>query len=109
MSDEHDNVIPLDPEAREPWIEREGYKPNRCRHIHVVVSEDDRRMYCRECDAELDPIAVLLDIAHKEHRLYYSRRDVETVRKQLAMLKKDEKKTKARLKRARQRLAELGS
>jgi len=108
MSSEQDNVIPLDPDVREPWLEREIQKRDRCRHIRVVVSAEERRVYCRACGADLDPIAVLLEIAHRERQLYHSRRDVAKARKQLAMLKDDEKKTKARLKRARERLAELG-
>jgi len=107
--DEPNNVIPFDPgrdRPEQPWLRREYHKREKCHHLQVVVSAEDRRCYCGECDVELDPIAVLLELAHKERNLYYSRKEVRRYEGQVQELKREERRVKARLRRAQKRLAE---
>lgn len=72
------------------------------------VAPGDRRVKCRGCDTELDPIDVLLWVAQDRERLvrqgFALRHEVEYLQERVANLKRDERNTKNRLDRAKMRL-----
>jgi len=52
-------------EEEEPLQVRSTNWKNVCRHKRRDVSPDDRKVYCRDCEAELDPITVLKEIGQE--------------------------------------------
>lgn len=75
------------------------------------ISPNDRRVRCRGCKTELDPIDVLTWLAGNRERLvrrgFSLRREVEWLEDRVAELKRDERNTKNRLDRARARLTQI--
>jgi hypothetical protein len=81
-------------------------KPSTCSHQSVGVCAQDRTVACNSCGAPLDAINVLLQYAHAERRFSYRRGDLAALRKRVGELKDEEKRVKARLRRAQKKEAD---
>jgi len=116
----NDNVIDIwvhrDPNAdineMKNFVEAE--KPEaarRCPHANVLVSEFDRAISCRVCQATLDPFDYLLSLAKKETRLDWELRalrgEIKTRRDNLAHLKREEVNTRGRIRNAQFKLNDI--
>jgi hypothetical protein len=79
--------------------------PTPCRHERTWLDEPGRRIRCRECDTDLDPIAVLARIAKSRERLVSHaarlRRTVEYLERRVEELTREERNAKARARRRR--------
>lgn len=95
----------------EPSLIRERPSTLRgCQHRQVGVREGkERGVWCVECEAELDPIAVLADFADKERRLYWSSQEAkkrtDRATKELEEVERKLRNAKARLRRMESKIA----
>ena len=81
------------------YKKRDYFRPNPCNHRrHIEVSREERRVYCRDCKVELDPIQVIIDIADGYFKLDYKLRQIEEMER-----KRLERNRKARERRAKQK------
>lgn len=84
-----------------------------CDHTRAgaTVNAQDRRVHCRACKVELDPISVLAALASNRENLVFAglrlRREVEHLTERLERLRKDETNAKARIRKARKSLDDL--
>lgn len=114
MSDDESNIVKVDFSAeREPRaaLIRKGWGPKGhrgCLHSQSVVVGSERRVYCRDCDVELDPIAVLMRLAHDGNRWERMHEDMAHLRKSLVDLGRREKNAKARVRKWEKRAQEAG-
>ncbi|MDD5542820.1 MAG: hypothetical protein PHX83_06565 [Acidobacteriia bacterium] len=69
----------------------------------VSVDDNARTVECRKCGVRLDPIDVLMKFARGEMRFVDVREQRKALEKQIAQLKEEERRVKARLKRAREK------
>lgn len=80
---------------------REGTR--YCRHRNVSVDSHARAVWCRSCDAPLDPFTVLWQYANDERAFMHEDLDLRKQRDQLAeevaQLRREEKNVKARIRR----------
>lgn len=87
-------------------------RDRRCSHRKFEVSETNRRVYCSDCDEEVDAIDVLLFLAkHREryvHAAKSARAEARRVEARLTELKRDERNTRARLARLSSTTKEQG-
>lgn len=78
-----------------------------CRHRHSVIDQRARTVECDDCGANLDPLAVLWDLAHHYARYHYAleqtTRKVKEAEGRLGDLLRQERNTKGRLARAKRR------
>lgn len=76
-----------------------------CSHRGAYISIRARRVYCRSCEAELDPYDVLDEIARNREFMVSTaqrmRYEIDGLRKQIDKLERLERNAKARVKRAR--------
>lgn len=72
----------------------------RCRHHSYKLNADTRAVRCGACGAELDPFEVLLEYARSERMWRHWDGEARILRGELAQLKADERRTKARVKNA---------
>lgn len=104
--DKPDNVIPLHPER--PPLDVQRAKPMGCYHRQVVVYEENREVRCQSCNALLDPFDVIMEYAERERRFHfaseYRKKKQRQLEERIESLKREERNTKARLKRAREKL-----
>lgn len=84
---------------------RKNPKAGYCSHTYAYIYEQDRLLECRDCGASIDPYKFLAQFAHKERRLGYTKEEIASAEKRLAELLADERRTKARLRNARKKLA----
>lgn len=81
-----------------------------CRHWRTWIDGPQRRVTCRDCEAELDPYEVLEKLARAHASLIATARryraEIQTTSKSLAKLERQERNAKARVKRARDWLRE---
>jgi hypothetical protein len=81
--------------------------PRPCDHKHAKLDEPNRRVYCADCEVELDPIAVLDMIAAEADRyissiqLYHRR--MRELQGTVADLERAERNAKSRIRNARKR------
>lgn len=95
-------VVGPSPLMRRPA--RRGGKPY-CRHRGAFVDISAREVTCQQCDADLDPIEVLNQLAHEEMTLIWSREELVKLGKERDELKRDELKREiANLKAQKRRL-----
>lgn len=47
---------------------RNKYRPGKCQHKNMTVDEDLNEVTCDDCDAKLNPVAVLMRFATEESR-----------------------------------------
>lgn len=71
-----------------------------CRHEQTVVDEVERTVECGTCGATLDAFSVLLQYARKERHWRHWQREVARCHNELAKLKEEERKVKARTRSA---------
>lgn len=63
--------ISTQPERAKVISLREGaskYRPGKCRHMNMTVDDELATVACDDCGEKLNPIAVLLRMAHEESR-----------------------------------------
>lgn len=72
-----------------------------CSHSHSIVDNNARIVKCRACGAELDPIAVLWQLAHKADSFRWMAEEKRRLEARVAELKKEEVNIKARIRNAR--------
>lgn len=72
MNDGDAKIVALFPTADEHDAGMPAEKADHvrfCRHARIRLDEVARRVYCRECDAEVDPFAVILTWANDWARI----------------------------------------
>lgn len=84
-------------------------RDRRCSHNQrFEVSETTRRVYCGDCDQEVDAIDVLLNLARRRERLVHAAKSAKAearrVEARLEDLKREERNARARLARLQQRI-----
>lgn len=98
------DVVPFVPRDDAPVRRRRPVVRKRyCRHLRTELEETSRRVYCADCEEELDAFDVLVTLAHEFER-YESARDeakrlAKQARKGLDELLRQERNAKARLRR----------
>jgi hypothetical protein len=106
VSDEG-NVIELFPPAKGTDDEHDKLAVHtsrqRCHHRGARLDADARRVYCRECNVEIDAYEVLERIAREPERTIEERktaqRRLRQVRSELKNLEREERNAKARKRR----------
>lgn len=109
MSDESDklaDIVPLHPgldlEDEDRPVASDTVKPGAewCPHRRARLNDENHRVYCRECDRELDAYAVLDRLAREPERWIAARRGAEQrakfVQRRLEDLLRLERNAKAR-------------
>ena len=88
-------------------VKRSGH----CGHYQKTVDRDKRAVTCRKCDAVLDPIAVLLDLAHGWERYAFAfdaaKQKTQQAHDRLDEVLRQERNAKARLRRLKGKLKTL--
>lgn len=74
-----------------------------CLHGRVWVDEEARKVTCRDCERQLDPISVLLSFARKERNFQYTKESISSLRLEIDELKKEERRIKARIRTAKKK------
>lgn len=78
-----------------------------CRHKRTWIDTGARKLTCRDCDVEVDPIDVLSMLAGDRefyvNQARYLRRDVKRVTAELRELERQERNAKSRIRNARKR------
>ncbi len=97
-----DNVIR--PKFEEVHLRIRNKSIRKCMHSCVDVDDSARIVYCRECDAVLDPTQVLIEFAYGERRLQNFGATLRDMRMQIDELKKEERRIKARIRTASKKL-----
>jgi len=80
---------------------------NCCAHERTEIEHFQRKVICIKCRAVLDPFEVLLQYARKERLAAHTDESVREARKRLAALEAEERLTKARLKNAKRKDADV--
>lgn len=70
---------------------------NYCGHQQSVVCHSERRVYCRDCEVELDPIETLLTLSRAGNEWEEMHRKRKTLREQVFKMKAVVKNAKARV------------
>lgn len=91
-----------------PFIRRKRGK--YCSHLSVLVNGEQRRVTCQSCDADLDPIAVVLSFAHEWERYETSinanKGEAKRRFEALEEVKRQETNAKSRLRGLRKKVKE---
>ena len=82
---------------------------NECRHTRVIVDPKLRRVECRDCEEILDPIEVLVQYASKERQFQYRREALQKMADRVDKLAAEEKRIKARIRRAEKKVVKWKS
>lgn len=74
-------------------------KTGFCPHEYVFLDQQRGKVICRhkDCGAELDPFEKLLKIARKWEHVTYLKQEIEELSARVEVLKREEKKIKARI------------
>lgn len=84
---------PIHPQERRPF----------CAHRQIRLDNDAHRVFCRNCDVEVEPFQVLQDLAHDWSRWEDARgmaeREAKAARARLDDLLREERNAKARKRR----------
>lgn len=103
MSGHDENVVR--PNFQQPQLVRglskSSLEGRRCSHAQTVVDLNAREVECEVCGAPLDPIQVLDRLARDGTNLRWAREELKRVKERVEELKAEEKRVKARLRRAR--------
>ena len=97
----------------DPPLESERGKPGeRCFHRQFNLKTTNRRVYCRQCGAEVDAFDALMTFSdeweHYQHGLKAMAARLERLRAQTKEAERLEKNAKARLARAKRKEAKGG-
>lgn len=102
MTEEPKHGEVITPVFGEPGLlPKERSYENRCRHRRLSIDQEHRLVECKECGAEVDPFDVLWDYAVNERQLYNVEKRRKELYEELNRLKREERNTKARLRRAK--------
>lgn len=96
MSDENEQIAPvlrLVTPAQTDVISSSRH----CRHVATILCGDSRRVSCAGCGALLDAFDVLMSYADGERNWRYWESEARTARLELAELKAEERRVKARV------------
>jgi len=97
------DIIDLFPPASDDDAPVRTKPHEHCMHRKAIIDEAAHRVYCRECDAELDPLERLLRIANDWERFIRERdrvvRDARVARVRLDELLRQERNARARIRR----------
>lgn len=74
-----------------------GATPRHCKHGPTLLCDTSRRVSCKDCGALLDPFDVLLSYARRERNWRYWDSETRKARTELAELRAEERRAKARL------------
>lgn len=80
---------------------------DECRHAERHVDAEARRVHCASCKVELDPIAVLVDLASDGNMLAFVRRQLVRVRSDVESLEGRRKRLRAQIRQLKDELREL--
>lgn len=107
-------IVPLFPEVDEDDapVKARPPEPKACRHRHVELDPDARRVYCRDCEQEVPAFDALMMFSGEgfdrwKQTREHLQRDVQRLRGQLEQAERDERNTKARARNAKKRLEDL--
>jgi hypothetical protein len=107
--DEDATVIELKPHDPRHKLKRRQWTD--CRHKLISVYENERRVECRTCGAQLDPYTILLEYAHSDERWWMTWKEAEKKARQLSddipSLERRVKNLKAQAKRAAKKLGHV--
>ena len=99
--DPGDNIIRLDITTELSEVERER---GPCSHPRKYIDREKRRLYCADCDDDLDPMDTLLSVTGEirgwEISLKRTREDARKAADRLLDLKRQEKNARSRLSKA---------
>lgn len=80
-------------------------EPRSCAHTRSWVDEAARKLKCRDCEVDLDPIDVLATLACRREQLVHHgmrlRSEVEHLSERVEELKREERNAKSRIRNAR--------
>jgi hypothetical protein len=117
VSGDDGNIVQLYPtkdqaDESAPVKSREGDPKQRyCRHHHVELDREARRVYCRACSVEVPAFDFLEELSRDFSRHVTAREEAErratVARENLDELLREERNAKSRLRAARQKLAEI--
>jgi hypothetical protein len=84
-----------------------------CSHRFATIDEDARRVYCRNCDVEIDPVTFLISLAHGIDRYRIAKQrakqDAERAERELRRLKREIVNARSRLRTAERRAETRGA
>jgi hypothetical protein len=80
---------------------------NECRHAERHVDADARRIYCAGCKIELDPIAVLVELAGDGTMLAFVRNQLKRVQADVEAFSARRTRLRGQLRRLREEIREL--
>ena len=63
---------------------RAKFRPEKCRHLRMVVDEMLNEVECEDCGEKLNPIAVLVKMAHEESLWGYRGDELKKLQESLA-------------------------
>lgn len=104
MSDDVDDVLGV-LRGDLPPIASTPRKRNQCPHRRSLVDREDRRVTCRDCGVDLDPIEVISQIARVGDQYERAIKAVAESHARLAELERRERNAKARVRRLEARCA----
>lgn len=79
-----------------------------CRHRQSHFDRSARRVWCRDCKVELDPISVIADLASEWDRLLDARRETARLRQEIGELEKKRKSLRDAIGRAEKKAVPRG-
>lgn len=108
MSDDAEVINIVDRLGELPPVRRTyrgGVRP--CGHRKTALDVDQRRIYCADCDVELDPIEVLDMVSRSGTRFVRMRQAIAEGEERLKEVLAEEGRAKERLRRARAKLKQV--
>jgi len=125
MSDELDDKLKFVVPIEEPTVESTDPPPDNvrridfspiglssgrvaqyCTHSHSIVDGHARKVRCKACGVDLDPIEVLAKLARRADAFLWTVKEERRIKERITELKKEEARIKARVKTARKRLGD---
>lgn len=97
MSDEDQQLAPVLRLVPSPQTDVMGTAPRHCKHGQTLLDETSRRVSCKDCGALLDAFDVLLSYAQRERNWRHWDSEARRARAELAELRAEERRAKARL------------
>lgn len=81
------------------------YTKRYCAHAQMELDTERRRTYCRACEAEVDNFDALVKLAQEwetqQYRTAEATRQADDLEARVSELRREERNTKARLRRAK--------
>jgi len=74
-----------------------------CQHAQSEVDDVARRVTCKACGAELDPITVLMKLARRGDALHWTREEEKRIKERILELQAEEKRIKDRIRNAKKK------